>query len=74
MAAPILDEALSELLKEEKAMLRAKQASPGVEKDERQKKRRTKNKAASIKSSDQAEASPYGSAKFPGAQQQGPTI
>ena len=70
MAAPLLDEALSELLKEEKAMLRARQGLPGLEQDGRRKKRRTKSKAAPVESSDQAEVSPFGSAKSPGAQEQ----
>ncbi|CAK0736587.1 hypothetical protein CVIRNUC_000770 [Coccomyxa viridis] len=58
MAAPLLDEALSELLKEEKAMLKARQGPSGPEQDGRRKKRRTKNKAAPVESSDQAEEAP----------------
>ena len=74
MAAPLLDEALNELLKEEKAMSRAWQGLPALKQEGRQKKRRTKNKAASIKSSDQAEVSAIDAAKLPGAQQQDPII
>ena len=70
MAAPLLDEALSELLKEEKAMLKARQGPSGPEQDGRRKKRRTKNKAAPVESSDQAEVSIFGPAISPGAQQQ----
>ena len=70
MAAPLLDEALSELLKEEKAMLRARQGPSGPEQDGRRKERRTKNKAAPVESSDQAKVSVFGPAISPGAQQQ----
>ena len=60
MAAPLLDEALSDLLKEEKAALRARLGPKVLEQDRRQKKRGTKNKAASLESSDQAEVSNFG--------------
>ena len=70
MAAPLLGEALSELLKEEKAMLRARQGLPGLEQDGRQKKPRTKNKGTPVESSDQAEVSLFSSANIYGAQQQ----
>ena len=73
MAAPLLDEALNELLKEEKVMLRARQGPPGLKQEGRQKKRRAKKNAAAS-SSDQAEVSAFRSAKLSGAQQQDPII
>ena len=51
-------------------MLRARQGPPGLEQDGRRQKRRTKNKAALVESSDQAEVNTFGCAKLPGAHEQ----